>query len=99
MITHLVFFWTDKPHGETRERVLAEARKLEAIPGVRHFRAGIAMPSPRGAVDDSFAVGLAMDFDDRAGLDAYQTHPLHVAFVNDTLKPLVRRFVVYDIET
>jgi len=37
-----------------------------------------------------------MDFENQTEADAYQNHPDHQAFVNACVKPLVKRFVVYD---
>lgn len=96
MITHIVIFWTDKPHGAHRERLLAGTRKLAQIPGVVEFRAGIPVPSPRGVVDESYAVGISMSFESQAVADLYQSHPLHLEFVEQCVKPLVKRLVVYD---
>lgn len=96
MITHVVVFWTDKPHAENQQRLLEGCRKLSEIPGVLEFRCGPAVPSERGAVDDSFAVALSMTFENQAAAEAYQTHLLHQEFLENTFKPLVRRFVVYD---
>ena len=98
MITHVVIFWTDKPHGQNREKLLTGARTLGQIPGVLEFRCGIPVPSSRGAVDDSFAVAISMTFKDQAAADAYQTHPIHLEFIETYFKPCSRRFVVYDWE-
>lgn len=97
VITHVVIFWTDKPHGENCDRLLAGARELLApIPGMLEFRCGTPVSSTRGVVDDSFSVAISMTFADQAAADAYQKHPLHVKFVEQYVKVLVRRFVVYD---
>lgn len=97
MITHVVIFWTDKPHGENGDRVLAGAREfLSAIPGVTEFRSGLAVPSPRGVVDDSFSVAISMTFADQAAADVYQDHPLHHQFIAKCVTPYVKRLVVYD---
>ena len=97
VITHVVVFWTDKPHGEAQARLLAGAQELlPQIPGVQEFRSGVAVPSPRGAVDDSFSVAISMSFADQATADSYQSHPLHMRFVEEYFKPNSRRFVVYD---
>ena len=37
--------------------------------------------TPREVVDNSYDVGLCCLFDDTAGHDAYQTHPLHDQFI------------------
>ncbi|RKX35065.1 MAG: Dabb family protein [Verrucomicrobia bacterium] len=97
MITHVVVFWTDKPSGEAREKIAAGARELlTEVPGAMEFRSGVSVPSPRGVVDDSFAAAISMTFRDQAAADAYLAHPLHVRFVEECVKPYVRRFVVYD---
>lgn len=96
MITHVVVFWLDKPYGENREKLLIAARELGNIPGCDNFRAGVSIPSTRGVVDDSFAVAISMDFIDQTVADAYQSHPDHVKFVQEAVKPFVKRFVVYD---
>lgn len=96
MIRHIVIFWTDKPHGENQQKVLNAAKELKNIPGVINFHCGSPVSSARAAVDDSFACAIAMDFEDAEALKTYASHPEHVRFVNEVLKPLVGRFVVYD---
>lgn len=97
MITHIVVFWTDKPNESGRAKLLAGAEQLlQAIPGVDNFRYGAPVPSPRAAVDDSFAMAISMDFADQAAADTYQSHPNHVRFIEEYVKPLSKRFLVYD---
>ena len=96
MITHVVVFWTDKPHADNAARLLDAARTLSAIPGVLNFRCGAPTPSPRGAVDDSFSVAISMDFADDAAAAVYQSHPLHQQFLSGPFRDYCRRFVVYD---
>ncbi len=69
---------------------------LESIPGVKNFRCGGPVSSPRGAVDDSFTVAISMDFDDAAALEVYQVHPTHKAFISEYIGSVAKRFVVYD---
>lgn len=96
MITHIVLFWTDKPGTEEQRRLMEGAALLKEIPGVANYRFGTPVPSPRGVVDDSYSVALAMDFDDADAAASYQAHPIHTRFVEEFVKPNVRRFVVYD---
>ncbi len=95
-ITHVVVFWADEPRETNTARILEGAATLARIPGVMEYRHGKAVPSPRGAVDDSFAVAISMTFADGAAMDAYRTHPIHVEFVENVMKPLATRFVAYD---
>ncbi|MBC2595397.1 Dabb family protein [Ruficoccus amylovorans] len=96
MITHVVVFWTDKPVEENRQKLLAKLEPLAGIPGVKNFRCGPAIESPRGAVDDSYTVAISMDFETAADAEVYQTHPLHVDFIKTCIGTVAKRFVVYD---
>jgi hypothetical protein len=96
MITHVVVLWVDKPFGENREKVLAGAKALAQIPGVLEFRCGLPLPSNRGVVDDSFSVALSMTFKNEAAANVYQTHPLHLEFLEKCYRPYVKRSVIYD---
>lgn len=97
MITHVVVFWTDKPQDTNRDRLIQAANDLLGrIPGAQNFRVGAPVASNRGVVDDSFCFAISMDFPDQAAADTYQQHPEHIRFVNEFVKPLVKRFVVYD---
>jgi len=99
MITHVVIFWTDKNDPAARARLLEGTRLLADIPGVLEYRQGPPVPSPRGVVDDSFTAAISMTFATPGDADSYQTHPLHQKFVQEYVKPLVRRFTVFDFGT
>jgi hypothetical protein len=58
---------------------------------------GTPLASERPIVDDSFDVGFTMRFDSAASLQAYEKDPRHLKKVNEVLKPLSRKIVVYDI--
>ena len=98
-LEHIVVIWLKQPgDAEQRERVIAESQALRDIPGVLALKAGHVVPGKRAIVDSSFDVALIVSFTDRAALDAYLVHPVHVRLVNETLMPLVERIRVYDIE-
>ncbi len=99
MITHVVIFWVDKPHAENKTKLLEAAATLGEIPGCQNFRVGGPVPSPRGAVDDSFGVAISMDFADAATAQTYQDHPIHTDFITGGFKDYCKRFVVYDFES
>ena len=99
MITHVVIFWMDKPAKKHAGDLLATAKTLAEIPGVKHFRFGPPVESDRGVVDDSFAMGMSMDFKSAKALKKYIKHPLHVKFVQGAVKASARRMVVYDFES
>jgi hypothetical protein len=54
------------------------------------------LPSTRPSVDSTFDVAIVMTFKDMYALEAYTKNPLHLDAVQNTLKPLVARYVVYD---
>lgn len=97
-VDHVVLIWLKRP-GNTSDRqaILAASDDLRVIPGIRFLDAGTPLPSDRPVVDDSFDIGLTMRFDSATALKAYETHPLHVKKLNEVLKPLTRKILVYDI--
>jgi hypothetical protein len=83
MLVHTVFFWLREGTDETARGRLVEDchRLLGQVPGVRHLWAGGPADTPRDVVDNSYGCGLTVVFDDRAGHDVYQDHPLHHEFI------------------
>ena len=99
-IDHVVFVWL-KNSGSAKDRntLVETSRELAAaLPQIRSFRWGTAVPSDRSIVDDTFDLALVMNFADRAALDAYENHPDHKRAAKEVLRPLARKVVVYDIE-
>jgi Stress responsive A/B Barrel Domain len=97
-VDHVVLIWLKRPgNAADRQAILAASNDLRTIPGIHFLDAGTALASDRPIVDDSFDVGLTIRFDSAKSLHAYETHPLHVKKVTEVLKPLARKFVVYDI--
>lgn len=97
-IEHVVLVWL-KDHGNSsqRDKMIAVTRSFQKdIPGIVSISAGDVLPSDRPIVDDSFDMGLVVRFENKAALDAYEKHPVHVKAVKEILKPLAGRIVVYD---
>jgi len=97
MFVHVVFFWLKKesPAG-AKEAIIRDCRELlEKIPSVRHVWFGKPAMTPRDVVDNSYDVGLCTAFDDAAGHDVYQAHPLHTEFVTRH-KPNWAKVQIYD---
>jgi hypothetical protein len=83
MFVHTVFFWV-KPHTPTAAIDQLEEdceEMLKPIESVRTLYAGRPAMTARDVVDNSYAVGLTVIFDDQAGHDLYQTHPKHLEFM------------------
>lgn len=96
-VHHVVVCWLNKPgNEEARHKVIDVSRGFSAIPGVICVRAGRVIPSEREIVDSSFDVAIYLSFENEQKLFEYLNHPIHKKAVEKTLKPLVRKVVVYD---
>lgn len=94
MIRHTVSFRLKHPRGSAEEASFLEAgRALAAIPGVLRFEQ-LRQTSPKS--DHHF--GYSMEFADQAAYDAYDRHPIHVAYVRDRWIPEVEAFQETDYE-
>lgn len=96
-LLHHVFFWLKNPDSkEDLEKLIAGVKSLAAIETVRSIHVGVpASTEKREVVDNSYHVSELLGFDDVAGQDAYQIHPLHKKFV-DEHQHLWSKVVVYD---
>jgi hypothetical protein len=96
-VDHIVLVWLKRPGSADDKQALIESGKeLRAIPGIRFLDSGIALPSERPIVDDSFDVGFVMRFESKAALAAYSVHPTHMK-AKEKLLRLSNRIVVYDV--
>ncbi|HEY5041700.1 MAG TPA: Dabb family protein [Verrucomicrobiae bacterium] len=99
MFSHVVFFWTDPDKPEAADAVIAAGNKfLKSIPGSTHFHIGKMAGSHRPVVDQSYQVGLNIGFTSKQAQDDYQAHPQHLEFVEQCMKSLVKKVLVYDFE-
>jgi len=100
MLVHTVYFWI-KPGAppSAQKQLVDDCRQyLAKVPTVRQLFAGPpAKTTKREVIDDSYSVGLTVIFDDLAGHDVYQEHPLHLEFVARN-KPQWAKVQVYDFE-
>ena len=91
-IRHAALFRLKHPAGSAAEAdFLAELATLAAIPGVKDFQIA-RETSPK----NPYAFAVSMSFADQAAYDGYNTHPLHVAFVEGRWIPEVAEFMEHD---
>ncbi len=96
-IHHVVVCWLNEHcNEEARQKVIKVSKGFSEIPGVIDVRAGRVIPSEREIVDSSFDVAIYLSFENEQKLFEYLNHPIHKKAVEETLKPLVRKVVVYD---
>jgi len=98
-VVHHVFFWLKNPKSkEDLAKLLAGLRTLGGIETVKAIHIGVpAETEQRGVVDSSYSASEILFFDDVAGQNAYQVHPIHKKFVADC-EQLWERVVVYDVK-
>ena len=96
-LTHHVFFWLKNPNSkEDLARLIAGVKSLGQIETVRAIQVAVpASTEKREVVDATYNVSELLMFDDVAGQNAYQAHPLHKRFVEEC-SHLWQRVVVYD---
>ena len=96
-LIHHVFFWLKNPDSkEDLARLLAGIRSLAQIETVRGIHVGVpASTEKREVVENSYSASELLTFDDVAGQNAYQVHPLHQQFVADC-SHLWSKVVVFD---
>ena len=96
-IVHIVLIWLHEPGNiEHIEKITKMSRKLKDISEIQELRVGRAVLSDREIVDDSFDVGLYMIFSSQEDMQRYLIHPKHKQAVQNSLRPLASKIVVYD---
>ncbi|MFW5823135.1 MAG: Dabb family protein [Tangfeifania sp.] len=96
-LVHHVYFWLKEPNNEAHKKQLVNAlNDLLKVETIKLSHIGFpAGTESRDVVDHSYSVSYMVMFDDRAGQDAYQVHPIHTKFVEEN-QHLWNKVVVYD---
>lgn len=96
MLAHHVLFWLK---ADTTEDQKAAFRKglesLEKVETIKIFHVGTPSVIERAVVDTSYTFSLVVFFEDMAGHDVYQVHPIHKAFLEE-FRPFFEKVVIYD---
>lgn len=96
MLTHHVLFWL-KPDttAEQKEAFKQGLQSLEKIETIKGIFIGTPAPIERAVVDTTYTFSLITLFEDLAGHDVYQTHAVHLAFL-DQFRGLFEKVIIYD---
>lgn len=99
MLAHSVYFWLKSDlTEEQRAKFVAALEALREVPSVSTFLLGTpADVADRPVVDKSFDYSITCLFDNMEAHNAYQVHPLHVAFV-ELGKQLWTDVKIYDAD-
>ena len=96
-VTHVVLVWLKTPgNAAARTKIIETSKTFATIPGVVRVTSGTALPSTRPVVDSSYDVAVVMTFEDEAALRAYDGHPTHKKAVEEVLRPLAGKILIYD---
>jgi hypothetical protein len=99
MFIHSVYFWLrDDLSEEQLSQFVQKASALTKIESVRHGWLGVPAPTDRPIIDRSYSYALTVVFDDEAGQDLYQDHPVHDRF-RDECGSFWTRVLIYDSVT
>jgi hypothetical protein len=96
-LAHHVFFWLkNRDSKEDLKKLIEGLQTLKKIESVRKIHIGVpASTEQRPVVDSSYSASELIFFDDIAGQDAYQVHPIHQKFV-ENYSHLWEKVIVYD---
>lgn len=97
-VAHVVLVWLKTP-GDTAavNKIVAASLRYEGeVPGLLSVDAGQAIHLGRSGMDETYDLGIAMIFENRAALEAYLASARHQKAVNETLKPLTSKVQAYD---
>lgn len=96
-VHHVVIVWLkDAGNPAAREQYIAHSRRLSKLPMVMDYRVGTALPKSREVVDSSYDVAVVSTFANQQAISDYLNHPEHKKIIDDALKPLVAKAIVYD---
>ena len=96
-VNHIVIAWLKQPGDEeARQRFIETTKRFAKLPGVIGHRVGPVLPSDRKVADSSFDIAVVITFENKEALASYLEHPEHKKGVEEVLKPLVEKVVVYD---
>ena len=96
VFVHHVFFWLKDPKDpQARKQFEKGLQGLITVPQIQSYHIGNPVESSREVVDDSFTYSYMAFFKSKEDQNAYQTHPIHLKFVEDC-QHLWQKVIVYD---
>ena len=93
---HHVYFWLKHPESkEDLQKLIAGLEALSTVPEIKLFHIGTPAATDREVIDNTYAVSWLNIFENAKDQDVYQTHPLHLKFIEDC-SHLWSKVKVYD---
>jgi hypothetical protein len=96
MLSHHVLFWLKADTTENQKQAFkASLETLSAVETVKSIHVGVPSSISRAVVDTTYTFSLVLFFEDLAGHDVYQVHPLHKAFLEE-FRETFEKVIIYD---
>ena len=93
---HHVYFWLKNPESkEDLQKLIAGLEALSTVPEIKLFHIGTPAATDREVIDNTYAVSWLNIFETSHDQDVYQTHALHLKFIEDC-SHLWSKVKVYD---
>lgn len=99
MFVHHVFFWMKE--SITPEDFNTFEKGVTTLPKIEVVKSGdVGKPAStnRPIIERSYSYSLLLVFENKAAHDGYQTHPIHLKFIEDC-SHLWERVLIYDSES
>lgn len=94
---HVVIVWLKESGNEAARRQYIEtSKRLAKLPGVLSYHIGTVLPSKGEVVDSSFDIAVVSAFENQQALSNYVQRPEHKEIIEEGLRPLVNKCIVYD---
>jgi hypothetical protein len=99
-VSHVAFIWLKRSGNRADQQALIRAAKsFRKIHGVVRVDAGVRVPVARPGIEQPFDVGAVIVFRDRGALENYEKDSRHLAAMREILKPLAKRYVIYNFSS
>ncbi|GAB3902488.1 Dabb family protein [Larkinella knui] len=96
LFVHHVYFYLKNPDSRADHAKLLEGlNKLAKVPTIRMVHIGTPAPTTRSVIERSYAFSWLCFFDNLIEEEIYQTHPIHLKFVEE-YSALWEKVIVYD---
>lgn len=94
-IHHVLFYMAPDASDADRAQLAAGIRSLTAIESIQTSHLGVPAATHRDVIERGYAYSWLTTFEDAAGEEIYQKHPVHLQFIEEN-KHLWTKVVIYD---
>ncbi|CAD5285869.1 conserved hypothetical protein [Imperialibacter sp. EC-SDR9] len=93
---HVVYFWLKDPSEANKKTFLSHVKEYTgSIDVIKERFIGTPADTNRPVIDNTYTFSIVLAFDSKKDQDAYQEHPVHLAFV-EKAQHMWSKVQVYD---